>query len=380
MKYLEIKNFKCFRDFKLPVNGLTVLAGANGNGKSSSIQALLLLRSTIERCSKLNTQKSEYEKTDEKNLVSIELNGKYNLALGNSEYAIPNNSNSSIIEFNFSEAPSSFGVKYDASENALFIRPLATSGSKRPLSLFKHEFYYLNAERLGPRIKQEIKYFDFPNTGYQGEFVAQLLGDTDFSYSFKIDDSRKYPEMQTPRLEQQVNAWLNELMSSVSVSSKYDKSTMSAQIVMDNHFSSGGTVLAPNIGFGISYVLPIIVTGLIAQKGSIMIVENPEAHLHPSAQSKIGRFLSMVAKSGVNVIVETHSDHVLNGIQIACAKKEIPSSLVTINYFSHSKDLDQPKLDTISIREKGDLSSWPRGFFDQTQMDFAELFKLRKNE
>lgn len=378
MKYLEIKNFKCFRDFKLSVNGLTVLAGANGNGKSSSIQALLLLRSTIERCSKLDTQKAEYQKIDEKSLVSIELNGKYNLALGNSEYVIPNNSNGSMVELSFSEATTSFGVKYDASENALFIRPIMISGNRRPLSLFKREFYYLNAERLGPRIKQDIKYFDFPNTGYQGEYVAQLLGDTDFSYSFKTDDSRKHPEMQSPRLGQQVNAWLNELMSGVSVSSKYDKSTMSAQIVMDNHFSSGGTVLAPNIGFGISYVLPIIVTGLIAAKGSIMIVENPEAHLHPSAQSKIGNFLSMVAQSGVNVIIETHSDHVLNGIQIACARKEISPSLVTVNYFSHSTDSDQPILDTISINEKGNLSFWPRGFFDQTQIDFAELFKLRK--
>ncbi len=378
MKHLDIKNFKCFREFSLPINGLTVLAGANGNGKSSSIQALLLLRNTIERCSKLNVQKSEYEKIEDKGLVSIELNGKFSLNLGNCEYIIPHNSNNSVVELTFSDASSSFGMKYDASGDALYMRPLAILGSKRPSLLFKHEFHYLNAERLGPRIKQEIKYFDFPNTGYQGEYVAQLLGDTNFSYAFKVDDSRKYPKTQSPRLEQQTNAWLNELIPGVSVSSKYDKSTMSAQITMDNHFSFGGTVLAPNIGFGISYVLPIIVAGLIAQKGSMMVVENPEAHLHPAAQSKIGRFLSMVAESGVNVIIETHSDHVLNGIQIACAEKEIKPSIVSVNYFNHLIDSDQPILETINVNDKGDLSSWPRGFFDQTQIDFAKLFRLRK--
>lgn len=378
MKNFHIKNFKCFRDFKLPINGLTILAGANGNGKSSSIQALLLLRNTIERCSNLDIQKQEYSKTINKDLTSIELNGKYNLNLGNCESIISHNSNNSTVELNFSDKQSFFNVKYDASGDALSMRPFQISCNKRPLLLFKYEFYYLNAERLGPRIKQDIKYFDFPNTGYQGEYVAQLLGDTDFSYSFKVDDLRKHSKTQSPRLEQQVNAWLNELMPGVSVSSKYNKSTMSAQITMDNFFSSGGTVLAPNIGFGISYVLPIIVTGLIAQKGRIMIVENPEAHLHPSAQSKIGRFLSMVAESGVNVIIETHSDHVINGIQIACAKKEIKSTNISINYFTSSEDLDQPTLNTISINEKGELSSWPKGFFDQTQVDFAQLFKLRK--
>lgn len=378
MKNFHIKNFKCFRDFKLPINGLTILAGANGNGKSSSIQALLLLRNTIERCSNLDIQKQEYSKTINKDLTSIELNGKYNLNLGNCESIISHNSNNSTVELNFSDKQSFFNVKYDASGDALSMRPFQISCNKRPLLLFKYEFYYLNPERLGPRIKQDIKYFDFPNTGYQGEYVAQLLGDTDFSYSFKVDDLRKHSKTQSPRLEQQVNAWLNELMPGVSVSSKYNKSTMSAQITMDNFFSSGGTVLAPNIGFGISYVLPIIVTGLIAQKGRIMIVENPEAHLHPSAQSKIGRFLSMVAESGVNVIIETHSDHVINGIQIACAKKEIKSTNISINYFTSSEDLDQPTLNTISINEKGELSSWPKGFFDQTQVDFAQLFKLRK--
>ena len=117
---------------------------------------------------------------------------------------------------------------------------------------------------------------------------------------------------------------------------------------------------------------------LIGQKGSMMVVENPEAHLHPAAQSKIGRFLSMVAESGVNVIIETHSDHVLNGIQIACAEKEIKPSIVSVNYFNHLIDSDQPILETINVNDKGDLSSWPRGFFDQTQIDFAKLFRLRK--
>jgi predicted ATPase len=109
-----------------------------------------------------------------------------------------------------------------------------------------------------------------------------------------------------------------------------------------------------------------------------MIVENPEAHLHPSAQSKIGKFLAMVANSDVNVIVETHSDHFINGIQIATAMNEISTDLVTINFFSQDDNSTQPKIDSISINDKGELSEWPKGFFDQTQIDFVQLFKIRK--
>ena len=80
----------------------------------------------------------------------------------------------------------------------------------------------------------------------------------------------------------------------------------------------------------------------------------------------------------MNVIVETHSDHIINGMQIAVANKNIPNDLVTINYFSYKEGSVQPAVQPISINEKGELSDWPSGFFDQTQIDFAELFNLRK--
>lgn len=167
-------------------------------------------------------------------------------------------------------------------------------------------------------------------------------------------------------------------MPGVSVSASYDINTLSSQIRIDNGYTSGESSIATNIGFGISYVLPIIVSGLIARKGSYLIVENPEAHLHPSAQSKIGRFLSLIAQAGVKVIVETHSDHFINGVQISCATGEINNEDVTINFFSHVEPKQQPKLESISINKLGELSSWPKGFFDQTQVDFAQLFNIRR--
>jgi predicted ATPase len=380
MLNLEIENFKCFTHKTIPINRLTVLAGANGNGKSTVIQALLFLRRTIEHCAKWEggiVNKYEYNET---NGLNVELNGSYCLALGNSFLITPRDTSPEFVAITFNYPKEYFQVVYEIDDNInLHLKPIKVTNTIESFdSIFIQEFYYLNAERMGPRINQGIKFYDFPNAGFQGEFVAQLISDTNSNYTFEIEDSRKNVNSKSPRLEQQVNVWLNELMPGVSVSASYSPDTHSAQIKVDNYYTKGDPTIATNIGFGISYVLPILVTGLIAKKGSFMIVENPEAHLHPSAQSKIGRFLAMVANSGVNVIVETHSDHFVNGIQIATALKEVDKDLVTINYFSQEEYNNQPNVESISINEKGELSSWPKGFFDQTQIDFAELFKIRR--
>ncbi|KAA6327938.1 hypothetical protein EZS27_023115 [termite gut metagenome] len=376
MESLLINNFKCFRNISIPLNGLSIFAGANGNGKSTAIQALLYLRRTIEHCAKWNDEKYIYQ---ESNTLNVELNGAYCLALGSSDQVITQGSADNFILLGLYKNDKEFYIKYSVDEDKLFLTPFEVkNGRNEESKIFVQEFYYLNAERIGPRIRQDIKFYDFPNVGFRGELTAQLLGDTSLNYSFKVEEKRKHQTTESPRLEQQVNAWLSELMQGVTVSASYNTDTLSAQIRLNNLYTKNNPVIAPNIGFGISYVLPILVTGLIAKEGSYMIVENPEAHLHPSAQSKIGRFLSMVANAGVHVIIETHSDHVINGIQIATAKKEINHELVTINYFSQSQESEQPDLESISMKVNGELTLWPKGFFDQIQIDFAELFRLRK--
>jgi predicted ATPase len=383
MEYLKIENFKCFNEIEIPLNQLTILAGANGNGKSTVIQSLLFLRRSIEHCSTWRGGEINRYQFSEINGLNVELNGPYCLALGNSEEIIPKNSKSNILKFGIRGGIEKFGVSYKNDiNNTLWLTPFELDKDeyygKDLFSLFEQEFYYLNAERVGPRVRQDISFFDFPNTGFKGEYVAQLIGDTNFNYTFEIEENRRNPSTKSKRLEQQVNAWLDYIMPGVSVTASYDINTLSAQIKISNNYTIGESTIATNIGFGISYVLPIIVSGLIAKKGTYLVIENPEAHLHPSAQSNVGRFLSIIAKSGVKVIVETHSDHFVNGIQIAAALDEISNNEVTINFFSHEKVYNQPKLESISINQKGELSIWPKGFFDQTQIDFAQLFKIRK--
>lgn len=389
MMQLNIKNFKCFYDTSVNINGLTVLAGANGFGKSSVIQALLFLRRTIEHCAKWDN-KSFTDNLDYN--LNVELNGAYCLSLGMSNDVQPVESEmQSILSIEMKDDASRFKALYDLNDEKNFLwlnlKGSEHDGECKDLPLFYQQFYYLNAERIGPRIAQKVKFHDYPNVGWQGEYTAQILADYGYKNELKseieVDRDRLFDIGDTNRyLLKQTQDWIQYLMPDVNIDTKKDNGMQTAQVLVKNHYTQGEPVVATNIGFGISYVLPIIVTGLIARKGAIMIVENPEAHLHPSAQSRIGQFLARIAQSGVKVIVETHSDHVINGIQISAAKELIDNNLISINYFSKSENTKQkqPNITEITINKKGELSSWPKGFFDQTQIDYSILFKLRQDD
>ena len=389
---LQIQNFKCFKKVEVPINQLTVLAGGNGNGKSSVIQALLLLRRTLEK--------------KEKN---IELNGVYCLNLGNSA----NLTSESEVIFILKENNKKIEVSYNIDKvRATFsIVPNILEDTYQDNSLSFREFYYLNAERIGPRISQPLNTLIFPNTGFQGEYTAQVIKELDNKgTTFKVDDARILNDENYnfgALFVRRVNAWLAYILDGITVEAYIDKDTHTSRLEVENAFSKGNPTSPTNTGFGISYVLPIIVTCLLAEKDRFVIIENPEAHLHPAPQSKIGHFLAKMASAGLRIVVETHSDHIINGIQLAVAEKEIESNSITINYFdkgeqqpevhpismndkkeiesSHitinhfDKGEQQPEVHSISMNEKGELDKWPKGFFDQTEIDFAKLIKLRRN-
>jgi predicted ATPase len=376
MTHLKINHFKCFDDSDIHLNRLTIMAGANGNGKSTAIQALLYLRRTIEHCGEWLNSNYIFNKV---NGLNVPLNGVYCLALGNSSFVLNRNYIGNILVLGLFNEQEEFIIEYEADnrEAKLWLTPVKVHKTEVVnFPIFKQQFYYLNAERIGPRINQPLQFWDFPNAGWQGENTGQLIAVENGYY--KIEDNRRFYNSETNFLQDQLNSWLGFIMPGVKIRVESSSKTLTAQVLIENQFTASDPTLSTNLGFGISYILPIIATGLTAANGSYFIVENPEAHLHPSAQSKIGRFLAMVANSGVNVVIETHSDHIVNGLQLAVANKEIKSGSVTINYFSCKEGNIQPEIQPISISDKGELSDWPGGFFDQTQIDFAELFKLRK--
>jgi predicted ATPase len=128
-----------------------------------------------------------------------------------------------------------------------------------------------------------------------------------------------------------------------------------------------------NVGYGYSYIMSIVVTALISKPGSIVMIENPEAHLHPQAQLNLTYMLSKLAATGVQVFVETHSEHVLNGFRLAALKPEydIESDDLELYFFDTNYEVSHLK-----IERNGRIKNWPRHFFDQYQHELAEIMSL----
>ena len=110
---------------------------------------------------------------------------------------------------------------------------------------------------------------------------------------------------------------------------------------------------------------------------SSFIVENPEAHLHPAGQSKIGFFLAQMADAGVQIVLETNSEHVVNGIRLYALKNAMSAESICINYFTTSSE--GTSVQRIPLNDKMDIMKWPEGFFDQEEKDLQELRHLRRN-
>lgn len=375
---LNIRGFKCFRDVEIPLKRLTVFAGANGQGKSTGIQSLLLLRQTIELLSNYyNDSKSLTPFIHGSYKQRIGLNDRFCLALGTST-SVLNNSSDNPITLGLTTNNELLKISFNADniEDQLYLEVLNYERNlNQDNSIFKKEFYYLNAERLGPRVNQQIANTPFSHTGWRGEYTAQVLSEKEGLT--EVDKTRWFKDTTNKFLDSQVNNWLNFIIPGTRINAVHSKKTLSAQLLLENEYSGSIPSLATNLGFGISYVIPIIVSGLIAKKGAFLVVENPEAHLHPSAQSKIGRFLARISGAGVNVIIETHSDHIINGIQIGFVEEKKLNKNVLVNFFGSNSANNEPEIESIELKEDGMLERWPKGFFDQTQIDFADLLKKR---
>ena len=130
--------------------------------------------------------------------------------------------------------------------------------------------------------------------------------------------------------------------------------------------------LPVNVGFGIPYVLPLIIALLTAKKDSLLIVENPESHLHPRGQSNISLLIARVANYGAQVICESHSDHIINGIRVAVKENIVPHEELSVVYFTKNSDQLTETVE-IAVDKNGNLSDYPEGLLDEWGIQMSML-------
>ena len=357
---LKITNFKCFEDQSINFSWLTLLAGANATGKSTVIQVLLLLRQSFVQGDLRRDR--------------LRLNGDM-ISVGEAHDAIYDQAKEDVIGFHILDSDAEDG------ENFLFAyergRPErraleAIETGELASNLFFEQFTYLSAERVGPRLSYPISdEIALANVGGHGEFTAHCL-DRWGTEPIASEGLAMPNESASSQLLYQTQLWMRYIAPDLQMEVQGVSAADIVRLGYKNH--GPGDYLRPNnIGFGISYALPIVVAGLVTRPGSLLIVENPEAHLHPSAQSRLGEFLARTAANHVQVIIETHSDHLLNGLRLAVKRRVINSEDVVIQFFSRSDNEAIHKVAGPKIDQDGRLDTWPEGFFDQANKDLLNL-------
>ena len=368
---IRLENFKRFRDLSLKAGNLTVLTGANGAGKTSVLHSLLLARQMTKHPSRRH----------------VELNGVDTLELGGPEDVIHREASDDVAAVEIVDTEGKRGRWSFRATGTIGMQPLNATVVERPqdysgaLAGPAPQFCYLCAERLGPRdvlgasAANELEL----DVGSRGEFVAQVLASFDRSRvrPGRVDTSSS--EEQIPSLRHQTESWMGRIVRPTQIEATRFPNTSATRLRFKTPGIRAEWTRAPNAGFGISFALPIVVAALRAKVGGLLLLENPEAHLHPAGQSRIGGFLARVAADGVQIFLETHSDHVLNGIRVAVAdgSAALMPEQVLIHFF-RAEDDGGPALQSMELRRTGQLSAWPIGFFDQAQIDLAALVSKRR--
>lgn len=371
---IVLKNFKCFENLDISMSNLNLLSGINSVGKSTIIQALLLLRQSLEQNS---LQKG------------IFLNGAY-IKIGMGRDLLYNNaSNSDDISISLKDGQGKtfkWSFIYNKDSDFLNIDYSKSMNIDSPnlyteINLFNNRFEYLSAERIAPKSSYEKSYYkvhEKNQIGIHGELATYYLNekwDSKIENSSVIHDPEKDENHQ---FQYQLEKWLSEISPGLKITTDdYKNSTDFVLLryrIPENQ--TVNTYSALNVGFGITYVLPVIVTLLKAKKGDLVIIENPEAHLHPRGQRKMGELIAKAAAGGVQIIIETHSDHVLNGIRLSVKNKIIKKEETRLYFFNKVTEdgITRHKEISPEILEDGRLTSWPEGFFDEWDQAIDEMF------
>jgi predicted ATPase len=347
----------------------------NGMGKSSVIQSLLLLRQSF--------MQNDLE-------AGLNLKGDLcDVGVSNELACQVSDEQALKIELEFQDQPPlNYTFVYPEDINDTFLPAENGNGNvsdKATLSgysLFNEHFQYLSAFRFGP---QKSYNRDTSLVGTKKQ-ISKVMGQCEYAVHFleqyknvniplaelAIEDEKDITE--DLRLLVQVERWMREISPNVKIhiepigedfKLKYKFNREENTITED--------ISALNTGFGITYVLPILVAILSAKKGSLIIIENPEGHIHPKGQAALMELMTKAVAGGMQIIIESHSDHIINGGLVAVNKGIITPELLSIYYFDRDEHEHIAISHSLEITESGHIRRSPKGFFDQIDIDLEIL-------
>lgn len=391
---------------RIEIRPLTILAGANSGGKSSIMQPILLLKQTLDApydpgslllggpnvrltsAAQLLSKKSGSRAVKEFKEFTVEFeigSRKVELCFRHVPYK-----GLDIFSSTVSNEGEETVITWDADLTALK-KSLEKLSPRWPTDMYKNGVLEIVRERsfLNVELVMEDGRFRFPllNSGERlVEMIGKLIhvpglrgnperdyrttavGDS-FPGTFEVYVASVIKHWQSSKDDKlaQLGIHLESLGLTWKVEAKQrDETQVELKVGRLPHSLRGGAqdlVSIADVGFGVSQTLPVLVALLAAKPGQLVYIEQPEIHLHPSAQRAFAKILAEAAKRGVIVIVETHSALLLQGIQTLVAKDELVPELVKLHWFQRDST-GTTSVTSADLDDTGAFGDWPEDFDD----------------
>jgi predicted ATPase len=325
IKQIDLQGFKSFVLDTLYLGNLTLLTGLNSSGKSSIIQSLLLTEKVL---------KNEDFYLDGHGSIH-ELQNPYEKGIG--------------ITTTF------------ADESAISIQN--GKGSITGTPVFP-TLIYISADRFGPETSVSINASD-NKLGSKGQNIFKCI---DYYSDQEIPMILRHEKSEGDTFLFNLRAWLGVISPNVKFEHKI-------QTMSDSSYGTFNDHRAKNVGFGLSYTLPVITALLLGAitPNSLVIIENPEAHLHPRGQTAMAKLISLCVEAGSQVIIETHSDHLFDGIRIHVKESQENFHEKVAIYWFELDSKNNTEVHEVQLDKNGRIEQWPAGMFDQFEINASKL-------
>ncbi|MFG3056905.1 DUF3696 domain-containing protein [Kitasatospora sp. NPDC048239] len=365
---ISLRNFKAFAQQEIALAPLTLLTGLNSSGKSTVLQSLALLRQSYDSGDLAPVGDRAAGLLLNEELVQLGTGRD----VRHEAYTEEDPTISLTVTGDGLEA--SWSAEYDPEADHLPLLKAPADPAGLLPTLFGPGFQYLRADRISPKDSYPRSHHAVTTRGFLGTHgdhaVNYLRAHQD---DVVAADALLRTEASSATLRAQTEAWMQLLCPGVTLEAVGIDGTDTVRLSFGfgSGVSASNRYRPSNVGFGLTYSLPIVVACLSAKPGSLILLENPEAHLHPQGQTWIAYLAAAAAAAGAQLIVETHSDHVLNGLRLAVKKGDIPATDTAVHFLR--RDGQRCEVVSPSIDEDGLISDWPKGFFDEWENSLEQL-------
>lgn len=346
LEKIQIESLKSINKMELECKKLNLLTGTNSSGKSSTLQGLLLLVQNLESPYGLNGP-----------LVSI----------GDFREARNYNVKSEMIKILVNSKNENLGIELLENKKSHILGD-RSSALALMLNYRNKRVHYLSCNRIGSQDIYAKNISVFEDIGINGEYAIDYLCK---HKDEPLEDGMAYYKDNYTLLAQ-VNYWLQYIIGA----SIKPEEILGTDVVKVGYGLVDGIYSRPkNVGSGISYLVSIVIACLGSKKDDIIIIENPEIHLHPLSQSRVCEFLHFIAMSDRQIFVETHSDHIFDAVRVGISTGKMRKEDIAINFFKLGSD-NCTRRYVIDIGKNGRIENPIPNLFDQFEVDLNKMLGL----